>query len=216
MTEVDRDGERPAPEAAALAENWARIAERSQRLVRKFLERHPGEASSFADPGKVLGSFMELGARMLSDPARLIEAQMELWQDHMRLWQHTAERLLGKEPEPVAAPAPEDRRFRHEAWEENALFDYIKQSYLLAARWLQATVAEVEGLDEKTARKVAFYTGQFADAMAPTNFVLTNPQVLEETLRSKGENLVRGLDNLLGDLERGEASPPARWSCATR
>ena len=205
MTEVERDGERLTPEARALAENWTRIAERSQRLVQKFLERHPGEALAFVDPAKVLGSFMELGARMISDPARLFEAQMELWQDHMRLWQHTGERLLGNKPgAPVAAPAAGDRRFRHQAWEKNALFDTIKQSYLLVARWLQATVAEVEGLDDKTARKVAFYTRQFAAAMAPTNFVLTNPQVLEETIRSKGENLVRGLDNLLGDLERGE------------
>ncbi len=90
------------------------------------------------------------------------------------------------------------------AWDENALFDYIKQSYLLSARWMQSTVGEVEGLDGKTAKKVDFYTRQFVDAMAPSNFVMTNPEVLRKTIESGGENLVKGLDNLLEDLERGK------------
>ena len=83
----------------------------------------------------------------------------------------------------------------------NHLFDYIKQSYLLSARWLQSTVREVEGLDDSTAQKVDFYTRQFVDAMAPSNFVMTNPEVLRTTMESGGENLVKGLENLLEDLE---------------
>jgi len=83
------------------------------------------------------------------------------------------------------------------------VFDFIKQSYLLAADNLQGLVQSVEGLDDKTARKVQFYTRQFVDAMAPTNFVLTNPTVLQTTLDSGGDNLVKGLQNMLADLERG-------------
>src|SRR3546814_1547370 len=90
------------------------------------------------------------------------------------------------------------------AWDDNSLFDFIKQSYLLTARWIQNTVRDVEGLDEQTARKVDFYTRQFVDAMAPSNFVLTNPEVLRATFESGGENLVHGLENLLTDLEKGE------------
>src|SRR5205823_3125288 len=94
--------------------------------------------------------------------------------------------------------------FSDAAWQENQLFDFIKQSYLLSARWVQSTVHSVEGLDQKTAKKVDFYTRQFVDAMAPSNFVMTNPEVLRKTLESGGENLVKGLENLLTDLERGK------------
>ena len=204
MTETDRE---PGTAEGTLqaAETWQRIAERSQRIVQRFLTRHAGEETPFGDPANRVGAFAEMTGRLFADPARLMQAQMDLWQSHMRLWTNTAERLLGsRRPEPVAAPQPEDRRFRDQAWEENAVFDYIKQSYLVTARWLQSTVRGVEGLDDKTARKVDFYTRQFVDAMAPTNFVLTNPEVLRETVDSKGENLVRGLENLLHDLERGD------------
>src|SRR5260221_3311979 len=86
---------------------------------------------------------------------------------------------------------------------DNTLFDFIKQSYLLTARWMQSTVKDVEGLDDKTARKVDFYTRQVVDAMAPSNFLMTNPEVLKATLDSGGENLIKGLTNLLDDLVRG-------------
>src|ERR1700739_5154829 len=95
--------------------------------------------------------------------------------------------------DPMIEPPAGDRRFRDKAWSDNTLFDFIKQSYLLSARWLQSTVKGVEGLDDKTARKVDFYTRQFVDAMAPSNFVLTNPEVLRATIESGGENLVKGL-----------------------
>jgi polyhydroxyalkanoate synthase len=143
-------------------------------------------------------------ARMMADPAKLMQAQMNLWQDYLKLWQSTTRRMLGQETEPVIEPNKDDRRFKHEAWSENQVFDFVKQSYLLTARWMQSTVRSVEGLDDKTARKVDFYTRQFVDAMAPSNFILTNPEVLKATLESGGENLVKGLENLLKDLERGK------------
>jgi polyhydroxyalkanoate synthase len=142
--------------------------------------------------------------RLMSDPGRLVQAQLSLWQDYLQLWQSTAERFLGGETKPVAEPQPGDRRFKDSAWQENTLFDYIKQSYLLSARWLQSTVQQVEGLDEKTARKVDFYTRQFVDAIAPSNFVMTNPEVLRATIDSQGENLVNGLKHVLEDLDRGK------------
>src|SRR3546814_1087951 len=125
-------------------------------------------------------------------------------QDYMRLCQSTAQRMLGQEADPVATPDKGDRRFKNPEWDENELFDFVKQSYLLTARWMQSTVKDVEGLDDKTAQKVDFYTRQFVDAMAPSNFVMTNPEVLRATLESGGENLVKGLNNLLDDLERGK------------
>ena len=122
----------------------------------------------------------------------------------LTLWQRTAQRFLGGPAEPMIEPVQGDRRFRDAAWDNNTLFDYIKQSYLLTARWLQNTVREVEGIDARTARKVDFYTRQFVDALAPSNFVMTNPEVLRATIESRGENLLQGLKNLLDDLERGK------------
>jgi len=129
---------------------------------------------------------------------------MSFWSDYLILWQRTTQRMLGGEAEPVIEVPSEDRRFRDKAWSDNAVFDFIKQSYLLTARSIQSAVKNVEGLDDGAARKVDFYTRQFVDAIAPSNFVMTNPEVLRATIESRGENLLNGLKNLLGDLERGK------------
>lgn len=105
-------------------------------------------------------------SKMMADPAKIMKAQMDLWQSYMALWQTTTSRMLGGTAGPVI-DANGDRRFKDAAWNENVVFDYIKQSYLLTAEWMQRTVHEVEGLDDKTRRKVDFYTKQFADAVAP-------------------------------------------------
>ncbi|WP_374369030.1 PHA/PHB synthase family protein [Dongia sp.] len=188
---------------AAMAETMGRIAEQSQRLLQDFLNRHAQEFKLGPDAFSLGRAFLELTARMMADPQKLIEAQVSLWQDYMNLWQATAARMMGHETSAVIQPSKDDRRFKDSAWQENQVFDYIKQSYLLTARWLQGTVREVEGLDDKTAKKVDFYTRQFVDAMAPSNFVMTNPEVLRTTIESGGENLIKGLENLLEDLERG-------------
>jgi len=123
----------------------------------------------------------------------------------MALWQRTVQRLLGEAPPPVAAPEKGDRRFKDEAWNEDLIFDYIKQSYLLSARWLRGLVKEVDDeLDPGTREKVDFYTRQFVSAVAPSNFVLTNPAVLKKARETGGQNLVEGLKHLLDDLERGK------------
>ena len=187
------------PDPVEMSKAMTRIAERSRALVTDFWARHAGEAQSIGlDPLNVGNAFLEMTTRLMSDPTKLMQAQMNLWQDYMTLWQRTAHRMLGGAAEPaVAAPAKDDKRFKDPAWDENAVFDYMKQSYLLTSRWLQSTIKNVEGVDDKTARKVDFYTRQFVDAMSPTNFVMTNPEVLRATVESRGENLVKGLQNLL-------------------
>ena len=181
------------------------IAERSQALVNDFLNRQAeGGGLGHADPLNIGGAFFEMTKHLMRDPHKLVQAQVELWQDYMTLWQNATRRLMGEEVEPTIVPSHDDRRFKDAAWEENNVFDFIKQSYLLTARWMQNTVKEVEGMDDRTAKKVDFYTRQFVDALAPSNFVMTNPEVLRATIESKGENLVKGLQNLLDDLERGQ------------
>jgi len=196
------------PDPAVWSRNMAEIAARSQRLVNEFLSRQGSAGADgglgMSDPLNIGSAFLEMTRRMIANPTPVIEAQFTLWQDYMRLWQSAAERFLGGNPPPVVQPAPNDQRFKDEAWRESTLFDFIKQSYLLTARWLQSTVKKVDGLDDKTAQKVDFYTRQFVDAIAPTNFVATNPEVLRATIDSGGENLVNGLKHLLADLERGK------------
>ncbi|HEY3146266.1 MAG TPA: class I poly(R)-hydroxyalkanoic acid synthase, partial [Dongiaceae bacterium] len=197
---------------AAWSQAMARIAEQSQRLVAEFVQRNQFQNSQGMDPMAIGRAFMEMTTRLMSDPAKLMEAQFSLWQDYMNLWQSTAKRMMGQESDPVIAPAKDDRRFKDAAWQDNQVFDFVKQSYLLTARWLQSTVQSVEGLDDKTARKIDFYTRQFVDAMAPSNFVLTNPEVLRATIDSRGENLLKGLENLLDDLERGKGQLKIRMT----
>ena len=194
------------PDPVDLSRSMTAIAERSQKIVTEWLERQAGQNGNHGnvDPLNIGGAFLEMTARMMADPAKLMQAQMSLWQDYLRLWQSTAQRMVGVTGDTVIEPDQGDRRFADPAWEQIQLFDYIKQSYLLSARWLQSTVRDVEGLDDKTAQKVDFYTRQFVDAMAPSNFLMTNPQVLRTTLESGGENLVKGLENLLEDLDRGK------------
>ena len=199
-----QDDARPAFDPIALAESMASAAEKSAKLLGDFATRHAQSGKSlFADELGLGKAFMELASNMLSNPARMAESQMALWQQYMTLWQNSMLRAWGAPVAPVAEPHKGDKRFRHEDWQDHVLFDYIKQSYLIAARWLHENVASVEGLDEQTQKKVDFFTRQYIDALAPSNFALTNPEVFRETIASGGQNLVKGLHNLLDDIERG-------------
>src|SRR5271163_1058187 len=192
-------------DADEVARQFADVAKKSRCLVTEFLTRQsPEQGIGMASPLAIGAAFFEMTARMMSDPSRLVQAQLSLWNDYLTLWQRTTQRFLGGNAEPMIEPPAGDRRFRDKAWTDNTLFDFIKQSYLLTARWLQRTVKQVDGIDERTARKVDFYTRQFVDAIAPSNFLLTNPEALRATIESRGENLVNGLKNLLDDLERGK------------
>ena len=206
--------ETPATDPEPIGQVLAEIADKSQKLMHVLAERryagNGGDRS--ADPLNLRPTLLELTARLMADPARLVQAQLALWQDYLRLWQSTGQRLLGQPAPPVAEPEQGDRRFRDPAWDDHALFDFIKQSYLLTARWLVSTVNQLDGLDAKSRQKIDFYTRQFVDAMAPSNFVATNPEVLRATLETGGENLLRGLNNLLDDLARGDGKLAIRMT----
>jgi polyhydroxyalkanoate synthase len=193
-----------APDPVELARTYAEIAQRSSRLVGDFIARQAASgAPAFGDELGIAKAFYEMMGRLLADPAKFAAMQFRLWQDYLLLWRNSMLHFLGHNARPVIEPARGDRRFRHEDWRHNFLYDYIKQSYLIAAKHLHQTVGSVQGLDEQTARKVDFYTRQYIDALSPSNFLLTNPEVLRETVNSGGQNLVKGLHNLLEDLERG-------------
>ncbi|MSO66202.1 MAG: class I poly(R)-hydroxyalkanoic acid synthase [Alphaproteobacteria bacterium] len=200
--------DQPASDQAAAAgeaflAQWRIVSERSQALIGEFLKRQQ-QAQSPLNPLAITQAFVELTQRMMADPAKALEAQREIWAEYLKVWQNVVERAGGKsDTKPYVEADKGDRRFKDAAWQDNQLFDFLKQSYLLTSRWLQRRVANTEGLDDKTRHKIDFYTRQLVDAMSPSNFVGANPEVLRATYESGGDNLVKGLDNLLADLERG-------------
>jgi len=191
------------PDPHLVSRTMAEVAERSQRIVADFLKRQ-AEGGTNPDPLNIGGAFMEMTSKLMANPAQLMEAQFGFWQDYITLWSNTARRMLGGTPDSVIDEPRGDRRFRDDAWRENEVFDFIRQSYLLAARYFTTAVNSADGLDPKTSQKVDFYTRQFVDAMSPANFLMTNPEVLRRTAETGGANLLKGLSNLLADLERGK------------
>ncbi|RJF87247.1 class I poly(R)-hydroxyalkanoic acid synthase [Oleomonas cavernae] len=205
MADQHGKDQQPIPDPAVLARNMVEIAKRCRKLVAEFMERQDIVRKNVNfDPSNLASAYLEMTAKIIANPGQLLDAQVRLWRDYVSLFQTATKRLLGEKPQPVIEPAKGDKRFKDASWEENQAFDFIKQAYLLSARWIQSTVHDVEGMDPKTKKKVEFYTRQFMDAIAPSNFVLTNPEVLRVTIESNGENLVRGLDHVLEDLERGK------------
>jgi len=181
------------------------VAERSARIFADYAAKVPA-AGAASDELGIAKAYMDLYSRMLSNPAGLAAFSTNLMIDYMQLWQSSWMKMMGVDVAPAAVPAKGDGRFKDDDWSSNFLFDYIKQSYLITARHIQHAVADVEGLPPESQKKVAFFTRQFVDALAPSNFALTNPQVLRETVASGGQNLLKGLDNLLGDIEKGGIS----------
>jgi polyhydroxyalkanoate synthase len=186
----------------ALAAQLRNIARQSQVLMRHFVSHQPDAIKFGMGHRSTLGfEFFELMTRMITDPVAVARAQIDLFYNTLGIWHKTAERMLMLHARD--ADAPKDKRFKHPEWSENAVFNFVKDSYLVAAESILSAIRDVKGMDEASARRVDFYTRQFVDALSPSNFVATNPEVLTATLASGGQNLLRGLENLLADLERG-------------
>jgi poly[(R)-3-hydroxyalkanoate] polymerase subunit PhaC len=198
---MDRSAQPAKPEE--LAKVYHEVAERAAKVLGEFARKHP-QLGAVSDELGIAKAYMDLYGRMLADPMALATASMSMWLDYAQLWQSSWLKLLGQDVKPVATPTKGDARFRDDEWSDNFLFDFIKQSYLIASRHIQHAVSNVEGLPEESEKKVAFFTRQYVDALAPSNFVMTNPQVLRETISSGGQNLVKGLNNLLADIEKGD------------
>jgi len=194
------------PDPQAFAREMSEISEHAQKLFSDFLSRQASGQGGLplSDPLHVSEAFFDMTTKMMTNPGKIMEAQFNLWQEYMALWQNAAQRWLGQDTEPLVQPDKHDMRFRDDMWQENEVYDFIKQSYLLTSRWMLGLVHDVEGGDSPVAKKADFYTRQFVDAMAPTNFVMTNPQVLRTAIESNGESLLHGLEHMLGDLERGK------------
>ncbi len=140
----------------------------------------------------------------IRNPRRVVAAQWDLTQRYLGLLRYLGLRAIGRATRPAASPAPGDRRFRSEAWDESLIFDLMRQAYLLTADWMLDNVARMQDVSVEDRMRIRFYTRQFADALSPSNFLLTNPEVLAATRKEKGVNLLRGFRHLLEDLQRGD------------
>ncbi|MDO9450152.1 MAG: class I poly(R)-hydroxyalkanoic acid synthase, partial [Rugosibacter sp.] len=193
------------PDPQSLANTYAEVAQRAAKLITEHMQRQiqKGITPPTDDLG-VLQAFTDMFSKVLANPHKLAQAQMKLAWDYFSLWQHAMLRAMNTDISPLATTPKGDSRFKDTQWEDNFLFDFIKQSYLVTARHIYDTVGDVDGLGADEQRKVNFFTHQFVDALSPTNFALTNPAVVRETVKTHGQNLLNGFNNLLRDIEAGD------------
>ncbi|MGO9045924.1 MAG: PHA/PHB synthase family protein [Xanthobacteraceae bacterium] len=195
-----------AVDVEEFSHNLARLIEEGGRALAAYLKpREQGNtggelADEVTEVVKTLGQVAEY---WLADPQRTVELQNRLGTAYLDLWASAAKRLAGQDSAPVAVPAKADRRFADPEWTQNQFFDFLKQAYLLTARWADKLVSDAGTLDPHTKQKAEFYVRQITNALSPTNFVLTNPELLRETLLSNADNLVRGMHMLAEDIQKG-------------
>ena len=203
--EDNQDDSVKLPDPVAFAKAMAEAWERALPLMSEYMERYSGDIENQnLDPFNVRQAYLDFIERVSEDPQHIIRLQSEYWSSWLQIWQGSMMKFLGEASDDVITPEAKDRRFRAPEWQENALFDFIKQSYLLTCQSLTKMIEETQGLKDEDKKKLEFYTQLYANALSPSNFVLTNPEVLKETISTGGENLVKGLQNLLEDLERGK------------
>ncbi len=187
----------------SLSAQFMATLENNSKTLRKMLGSPIKTTTALLDPLNVAGSFARSTQQLVSDPLKLLKANIELAKDHIALLQYATQAMLGHAPDPVATPERGDRRFAGSVWGNSPAFDLIRQSYLLTSRWLLEIMSSIDGLDELDAHKVRFYTEQVANSMSPSNFIFSNPEVIRATLDSGGRNLLRGLQNLQRDIKAG-------------
>jgi len=205
--------ERAAPAGAvdveALAHNAARMIEEGGKALAAYMKpREEGKikadaAEGVADVVKTIGKVAEY---WLTDPQRALELQTSLGSAYLGLWESTARRMAGEPAAAVAEPDGKDKRFADPEWSQNQFFDFLKQAYLLTAQWAEHLVKDADGVDEHTRAKAEFYVRQITNAVSPSNFLLTNPELLRETLSSNADNLVRGMHLLTEDIKAGRGN----------
>ncbi len=199
----DGDGKLTTP-TEGMDEAWKTLLERSQKVGKLYQERLKEDDGFSVTNSTLVGQvFLQIAQFLYTNPAKMHEAQTKLASDYARLVEAIDAATKGLPNQPVAEAGPGDRRFKDPEWEQNPAFSAIKQYYLLTSRWLEGLVDSIDGLDPKSRQKAQFYTRQFISAMAPTNFIATNPKVIREIQKTKGESLRKGLTNMLDDVERG-------------
>ncbi|MGX9424758.1 MULTISPECIES: PHA/PHB synthase family protein [Bradyrhizobium] len=202
----------------AFAMNIARALESSGQALAAYLK--PRENADIKDKAggefaEVIKTFTAVAEYWLSDQDRAADLQTKLGKAYLDLFGSAARRMAGQEAKAAIDPAPRDKRFADPEWRSNQFFDFILQLYLLTTQWAHELVRNAEGIDPHTRKKAEFYVQQITNALAPSNFVLTNPEVLRTTMETNGDNLVRGMKMLAEDIEAGHGTLRIRQSDPT-
>src|SRR5262249_44319813 len=180
-----------------------RVMEQGAKVFARFLERSDGKSpfssTDMLEASKLLGEVTQF---WMANPTTMAETNATLLGELMQLAGVTAQRMIGSAAPPVAEPESGDNRFKDPDWSRNPYFDFWKQFYLITTRWLEDVLDRTDGLDERTRQRAEFYLKQVASALSPSNFPMTNPEVLRTTLATSGQNLVQGMANLASDLDK--------------
>ena len=187
-----------------LARNMVRLFDQGTKAFSALAERSSsngqGPYSLASEAGEAAKSFGEIARHWVTEPAKFAAAQGELFKSYADLWGRTFLRCLGEKVEPVVEPEPGDNRFKDPDWSNGQVYDFWKQSYLITSRWAEDLTRNTEGVDDKTRKKALFYLNQMLAALSPSNFALTNPEVIRTTLATNAENLVQGMTQFVHDL----------------
>jgi polyhydroxyalkanoate synthase len=205
----------PGFDVEALSQNLARLIENGGKALAAYIKsREEGEAhtDTVENITEIVGTLGRVAEFWMTDPQRAMAVQTNLGKAYLDLWASTMKRMAGEPAEAVAQPLPRDKRFADPEWSSNQFFDFLKQAYLIAATWADKLVREADGLDPHTLQKAEFYMRQIINAVSPSNFILTNPELLRETLSSNAENLVRGMNMLAEDIAAGKGELKIRQS----
>jgi polyhydroxyalkanoate synthase subunit PhaC len=194
-----------APKLPSLEDmqHWTYVMGRAQQLMMEHVARQVSESGNkmaTSPPKLSLGTLP--GAALFADPAKLAQAQVDMWTQGMAIWQN----VLGGngQKSEIQEKADKDKRFNSPEWRQNPLFDMIRQTYVLISDRLLGSVDSIEGITDKQRQQLRFTTQGFLDAMSPSNFLATNPKVLERAVETRGESLLKGLENMLRDIEKGQ------------
>jgi polyhydroxyalkanoate synthase len=216
-TKAGESGNAKGFDPEAFSANLARAFESSGRALSAYLKPlESGEATDQppAQLTEVVKTLTSVADYWLSDEQRAAEVQTKIGKSYLELLSSAARRLSGEAAAPAVEPSPRDKRFQDPEWKTNQFFEFVMQAYLLTTQWANDLVKNANGLDPHTRKKAEFYIQQVTNAISPSNFVLTNPEVLRQTLASNGDNLVRGMKMLAEDIEAGHGTLKIRQSAA--
>ncbi|MBY6162950.1 class I poly(R)-hydroxyalkanoic acid synthase [Mameliella alba] len=187
---------------ARLEENLERVEELSKRLVSALTRRHPTPPAlngpDHALYAKAAQAYLQ---EWITNPAKLIEQQVSFWGKTVTTFVEAQQQLARGKLQAPENPGPSDKRFQNPLWDSHPYFNYVKQQYLINADAIRNAVESIEDMDETEKRRLRYFSQQIVDMFAPTNFLATNPDALMKAVETEGESLVRGLENLVKDLE---------------
>ncbi len=204
--DVKVEAQPPKLDMDAFANNLAQLVEEGGKALAAYIRpREAGKKDELAeevqDAVRTIGTVAQY---WLADPQRTVDAQTRLMTGYMGVWTAALKRMSGEQAAPFVSPDPRDGRFKDAEWNANPFFDALKQTYLVTTSWADAMVKEADGIDPHLKHKAEFLVRQIGNAISPSNFLLTNPELLRETVNTSGENLVRGMKNLTEDLIEGK------------